>query len=109
MANETMLEELVETLKKENDWEKIDAPLTKGKYSLSKDGFRFNVYLFDLSDPCYRLSISGNGSYGYFKGELVKALYQLLVNRYGPIDTETLRKESEENTLKLALAKLRGE
>ena len=109
MTDERMLEDLVGLLTEEKNWVKGSFPLVESVYTTTKDGLRFSAYKMNFTNS-YHLSIMGNDISESFDGELVKSLYESLVESYGGlIDVKLLKKERQETALKLALSKLRGE
>lgn len=121
MANEKMLEELVEKLKGDNGWEKKyhGDGLINSEYSLQKGLLRFRVYAYRIGVKTkYKLSVlkmkpsilnklvgvaSEEGSQ-VFEGDTVKALYESLTNRLGELDFEPIREKQKEEVLQAALS-----
>ena len=107
MFDVNMLEDLIESLKLESDWERGKVPSVDCLYTTYKDNLRFIVSKMSYENN-YRLHIIGiMGKTQIFGGEPIKKLYETLAERFGTDESAENIGKSREDMLKRALERLK--
>ena len=107
MVDIKMLEDMIESLKLEEDWERGRIPpVVCCLYTLRKDGLRFVVYK-ESYDNNSRLNIIGaKGKTQRFEGLPINQLYDTLAERFGCYESEDALQKQRDEMYERALERL---
>lgn len=106
MIDINILEDLIESLKLEEDWERCEVPRICCLYSRFKDGLRFVVYKGSYDNNSRLNVIGAKGKTQSFEGAPINQLYETLVKRLGCDESEEVLKKQRDEMYERAVERL---
>lgn len=104
------IEELIESLKLESDWESGSVPKkVDNLYTIRKDELRYIVYKISYDNDCRLRIIGRKGKTQTFIGEPINQLYKFLAREFGCNEPEDALKKHIDEMYKRALDRLTKE
>ncbi len=107
MLDMNMLEDLIESLKLEDDWECANVSKVGNFYTMRKNGLRIVVYI-NAHQNRYRMNIIGpNGRTLIYESDSAKNLYERLSGRLGTNEPEEDLQKHRDEMYQRALERLK--